>query len=91
LLKINSLSYIIPIKNGGHQKCQHGATIIVNPGESVQTYQDYSSNTRSNAPAMPILDGAETIISGLKDAASKMYFNFSGAVGPGEAFVVEYK
>ena len=37
------------------------------------------------------LDGAETIISGLKDAASKMYFNFSGAVGPGEAFVVEYK
>jgi len=38
-----------------------------------------------------LLDGAETIISGLKDAASKMYFNFSGAVGPGEAFVVEYK
>ena len=40
---------------------------------------------------MPILDGAETIIPGLKDAASKMYFNFSGTVGPGEAFVVEYK
>ena len=37
------------------------------------------------------LDRAETIISGLKDAASKMYFNFSGVVGPGEAFVVEYK
>ena len=68
-----------------------GQLLLLTLEKASRLIKTISSNTRSNAPVMLVLDGAEMIISGLKDAASKMYFNFSGAVGPGEAFVVEYK
>jgi len=58
-----------------------GQLLLLTLEKASRLIKTISSNTRSN----------HRPCQSLKDAASKMYFNFSGAVGPGEVFVIEYK